>query len=30
MLLDGSDDVFEEEGKNYDNEDKSAIRYKYT
>jgi hypothetical protein len=30
MLLDGSDDVFEEEGKNYENEDKSAIRYKYT
>ena len=30
QLLDGSDDIFVEEGKSAENEDLSAIRYKYT
>lgn len=30
MLLDGSDDIFVEEGKTVEDSEKSAIRYKYT
>lgn len=30
MLLDGSDDIFVEDGKTVDDSEKSAIRYKYT